>query len=160
MSPSPSEITLYGIAFIVGGPLLALLLVGMAVRARRRAAAAYTWPTTRGIVIASSVKSTSNRGSYAPKITYRYQVAGQTYESAVMSRNFQTGGPRNIAQAKADEYPVGRQVDVRYDPEKPQEAVLELVTPAVWWLYLLAGLSLFMGVTGGAVFLARGAGVF
>lgn len=160
MTPTASEISLYGIGFIVGGPLLALFLAGLAIRTRRRAAAAYAWPTTQGVVLDSTVKSTFNKGSYAPKITYGYSVGGQRYQSSVMSRDFESGSSRDTAEAKANQYPVGREVVVRYNPEKPQEAVLELVTPVVWWLYLLAGLSLIMGVAGGATFLARGGGVF
>jgi hypothetical protein len=158
---SPDELNLLGIAFVVGGPLFALVLFVTAIYYRRRAHAARSWPAAQGIVLSSRVRASSgNRGGvgYMPHIVYRYKVGVQVHENARLSLDFKTRTDEATAQAHANHYQVGQPVTVYYDPAQPDKSVIEHVTPAVWWLYLLAGMTFIMGVIGGAVFLMQARG--
>ena len=86
------------------------------------------WATAEGEVISSRViESTSDDGgsTYRPEVTYFFFagdhriVGNRLYFGDTIS----TGG--GGAQEKVDEYPPGRAIKVRYDPNAPSESVVE-----------------------------------
>ena len=114
------------------------------------------WPTTQGQVVSSSIvnDSTRIRGGgynrlYRAAITYQYTVNGKQYKSDT----FTFGIPHSFAnRADAEHetqvFPVGKTVDVHFDPRNPATASLESGTvpqqfTLLGWmsgLFLVAGL--------------------
>ena len=92
------------------------------------ARASSTWPTVEGQVTRSEVTtSTDSDGddSYSPEVTYEYLVDDQAYENTTIKFGENSYSSRRRAQEIAATYPVGKQVDVFYDPKAPGRSVLE-----------------------------------
>ncbi len=104
---------------------------------RRRMATVSTWPSTMGTVSASFLeqRSDSEGTTNYPVVQYSYQVGGQTYQSSKRAPGMEVGGTG--AGSVIARYPVGAQVMVFYDPQKPSDAVLERKAPAQWLMWLL-----------------------
>lgn len=100
------------------------------------------WPSTEGVVVASDEETLVE-----PKLSYRFTVNGQGY---VGNRRVFGKAGWKIFFPMIKEYRQGTSVTVRYNPEKPSEAVLE---PGVsWWLFSTLVFEIaFIGV--GIVFL-------
>jgi hypothetical protein len=104
--------------------LLSIDAVALAVVVRNllRAKRSTAWPRIDATVIRSRCVVAS-KGS-RPKITYRYQVDGHTYESArvvvgVMA-HVSGDGPERLVQR----YPTGATAAVAVDPDRPGYSVL------------------------------------
>jgi hypothetical protein len=93
---------------------------------RKQGAASLAWPSTQGTVTSSEVVRYKTKGGpqFIAKIGFDYAVEG-----AKLAGNRLRFGNYAAAQAKAQEdaakYPVGANVDVRYDPANPSSSVLE-----------------------------------
>jgi uncharacterized protein DUF3592 len=100
----------------------------------RRAQASAGWPVTTGKVIASDIEITTVRGGrmYWPRVRYTYAVLGAPYENGVIAFGLGGFGKETRAKEFTARYPVGRQVEVRHDPDDPQEACLETDDTAAW----------------------------
>lgn len=87
----------------------------------QRAKASVSWPTTTGRITGSGIKKVLFRRQ--PLITYSYSVNGAAYTSQRVSF---AGGykPKEVDPVLA-RYPVGSEVTVAHDPQKPAEATLE-----------------------------------
>jgi hypothetical protein len=136
------------IFFLIGAPFMLGALIWY-VWAAWTEGAAREWPTTNGQVVESSVATVSGRTTaYAPVVQYRFEVAGTIYRSSKIlltdHPNFDTA---EEAQAYADEYPVGRDVTVHYDPRDPQRAAL-FVTSDRLPIYILAAFGLLIAAIG------------
>jgi hypothetical protein len=130
---------------------IAVLMVGLALWRTRKAAAARQWPSVPGEIITSEVlASPGSEGgtSYSPKIVYRYQLGGQTYESRRLSvaRDWE-GWPESRIRSTVNQYPVGQKVQVYYNPQNTDDAVLMHARPGVAWLYAIAAMCLCSGPT-------------
>jgi hypothetical protein len=126
--------------FVLGGCLAALVflsigfvLISRAMHYRRVAATAVQWPVAEGVVRAAEVikrtsKSDDEFDSYLPKLRYAYTVNGVGYEGDVIRIGLQDLGYFQEKQAcdHLARYPVGAAIAVRYDPQNPQSAVLEI----------------------------------
>lgn len=107
------------------------------------------WPSAEGKVTSSyvqkqvrSVKDSSKKPTYYPKVRYQYEVGGKTYICDRLSFAGGEGGDTKIeAQALANRYPSGQKVVVYYDPKHPEKAVLE--RGLIWKTFMpfLAGLG-------------------
>lgn len=136
-----------GIALLVTVPfvLLALFLLVIGLRGRRKARASQNWPRTMGRVLAayveprrSSNSSGSSSTSYYPVVLYEYNADGQPLQSRRISFGMEVGtGWAGPAEKKIANYAPGSMVEVYYNPENPQEAVLETSAPASKWLFLV-----------------------
>jgi hypothetical protein len=139
-------VILTGVGLIIGGFLFL-----------RDATASRGWPVADGTV--TSVRVTWSGGTrsgmavkkYFYQVRYRYQVEGRTLSGTryslgtgpTASRHFST---EEEARAEARErYPIGSRVEVHYDPENPELAVLQ--TGVNWGTYgpLLFGLIALPG---------------
>jgi hypothetical protein len=92
------------------------------------ARASVSWPTAEGVVSSSEVDhSTDAEGgdSYSPEVTYQYQVDGQNLANNQIKFGENSYSSRRKAEEIAAAYPVGKQVTVYYEPERPDNAVLE-----------------------------------
>lgn len=104
-------------------PLTAYFVSGLV-----RQASTGEWPSARGEVLSSRV--TSHRGSkgsrtYRPEVAYRYSIAGANYTGSniTLSKTFGDSGG-GYARRTVAQFPAGRQTDVYYNPEAPEESVL------------------------------------
>jgi len=92
------------------------------------------WPGVRGRIesadVAVSRASGRNSGgrashSYGASIGYSYEVNGKTYTcDNVFFGDYRADRPGHAERQKA-QYPVGREVNVYYNPDAPEIAVLE-----------------------------------
>lgn len=152
--------------FVLGGGLAALVFLGIgffllskAMHYRRMAAAAVQWPVVEGVVVAAEVikrtsKSEDEFDSYIPRVGYAYTVNGIGYEGDVVRIGLEDLGYIKEKQAHDHlaRYPAGATIAVRYDPQKPEIAVLEIGQVGAA-RYLLAG-TLLGGVGVGAIVFA------
>ena len=94
--------------------------------------ASQSWPTAQGVVVSSEVtarRSRSGKGrhrtTYGADVRYEYTVNGVQYSSGKISFGEYRTHSRGPAQAAVDQYPRQAEVVVYYNPDKPEEAVLE-----------------------------------
>jgi hypothetical protein len=144
------------IALICGGFGLAIL--ALVVTSLREAAAMKRWPIARGRVLSSKVEEyTTDGGSgkfggartrmtlYRPAVQYEYEIGGQRFtgnriaQSPGMHR-----GVADFAQQVASRYAAGTTVDVRYNPKRPEECVLEPRVPLSWIFALVIAVALLV----------------
>jgi hypothetical protein len=113
------------------------------VRTARRMRA---FQTTRGRILKRGVAAIpggtregryGKGGGYRPAVTYAYRVGGVEYTSDKLSYAF-SGLRRELAQQEADAIP--DEVDVHYDPARPEVAYLRTHTPTIGRWFLAGGL--------------------
>jgi hypothetical protein len=151
----------FGIGFLVlfGGTGFLLILIGL-INADK-AEAASEWSVTQGVVTQSTMRAhrSSNRHrhggirthySYEPVVEYDYTVNGVSHTSARIGY-----GAYRFNQAQCQEflaqYPARTMVQVHYDPEHPQSAVLETDARGQAGLYIIGGIFLLAGFVGGGM---------
>lgn len=114
------------------GPALVLLivlgLVAWQARALLLAKASAGWPRTRGRVLSAYLDETQpdedGDVSHSAHVRYRYQVGRHHYTSTRLSyRPTRYLGFSDAAEL-LDGIVQGREVEVSYDPQRPQRAVL------------------------------------
>jgi hypothetical protein len=99
--------------------------------------------------------------SYSPRITYRYTVAGQTYQSNRYSFGASTPNRRSAEEIVASYHP-GTTINAHYNPEKPSEAVLKTEARGIN-VFLIVGIVLLVigvmiGCVGGVITLLAATG--
>ena len=138
---------------IFSGIGMGLLLFGRS--ARRKALASQSWPAVAGTVTESEVKITEhNPGNgmdaeqtthYKPVVKYQYSVEGMEFTGSRIAFGAMNSA-HSAANAVVARYPAGASVTVRYDPEKPAEAVLVTKTGGGAMLMVLGVMFLIFGV--------------
>jgi Protein of unknown function (DUF3592) len=157
---------------LLEGGSVALLVIGAvalfrAVRTAQVAARAAHWPTVPGVVRHSSVNkgrsmfnmSRSGMGKglvvYRAQVIYAYRVNGVHFEG----RRVRFGAPKrervkDHVQDLVSRYPAEQPVQVRYDPERPADSVLELGIDPLWRQAIaFSVVTLVLGLGLGAVML-------
>jgi hypothetical protein len=142
---------------LVGG-----LLCGLGYkRARERSQAAERWLTAPGSVVETGVNrgGTSRNPYYVPAIRYAYEVNGKARQGTRIRFGLLTARSPRGAEAILAPYPVGAAIQVRYNPDDPDDSVLE---PAKVGRNLLAGAIVcgFFFLAGAAIVLLAVKGVF
>ena len=93
------------------------------------ARASLKWPITRGTVITSEVKTTSDSGKsgyqHSANIRYTYRVDGKDYTSGKIVVGDYSSNSSRRARKLTSRYRKGSQVKIYYNPVKPGEAVLK-----------------------------------
>ena len=147
MNPVGLGVALFGILWVLG--------FGYAhYRAAGKAKASETWPTAAGKMVACQVvveESEDREGGattwYNPVVNYSYSVAGRELQGS----RLRFGNVRSSSQKKAEAalaaYPAGGTISVRYNPEKPEECVLESRKPGPTYL-LMAAIGIFIFALG------------
>jgi hypothetical protein len=123
-------------------------------RAVNKAKAAESWPTAMGKVVSCEViveESTDREGGtstwYNPAVTYAYSAGGQQRTSSRLRFGNYRAASRKKAEACLAPYTPGGSVPVRYNPEKPEECVLETKKPGPIYL-VMAGFGLLFVAMG------------
>ncbi len=107
---------------------------------------ARNWIETTGTVERSGVyesgKSDSGKPMYSLDVLVSYEVEGHMYSTSQMdpSGGSTSTSSRRMVQKKAEAYPEGLKVPVYYNPEYPEQAVLDREIPL--WLKILFKLPL------------------
>ena len=90
------------------------------------------WSATTGEITESYVRESHSQDSdgytstsYYPEVRYRYQVMGAEYQGKRIAFGGDVGGSHKKARQMLTPYPVGQRMTVYYDPNSPEEAVLE-----------------------------------
>lgn len=88
------------------------------------------WPSVTGLVTHSNldlsrtkVGAQRHKTRHRVEVTYEYVVDGNRYENDVIRFN-QQNLSRSEKERLVSDHPVGRQVEVFYDPSDPDESVL------------------------------------
>jgi hypothetical protein len=110
----------------------AVLAVGLAFTAwgaymRRRARAAFGWPTTTALVIESRVEEVpgpEGERTYRARVRYRYRVGDDYYYSGDDgAMRPAVGGSYEAAEAATLVRPRGSTLEIRYDPARPGDSM-------------------------------------
>ena len=80
---------------------------------------------------------------YKPKVVYEYQVMSQKYTGERITFGAMST-TRMGATKVVQQYPAGMQVTVFYDPETPNQAVLDPGTGSGLWIGIIFGVGLFI----------------
>jgi len=86
-----------------------------------------------------TITNNSRDTTYSAVITYRYAVNGQNYTSDRYWYAGSGSGYQSDAQNTVNRYPAGAQVTVYYNPDKPDEAVLDNSAPSTTVPYAALG---------------------
>jgi hypothetical protein len=125
-SPMVTEwLNFVGAGGILPFPVAAYFIVDGCL-ALRRASAAVGWPRTRGKIESSEVRPSGGYGYYVPDVSYSYAVDGTFFTSDAIQSTRIASSSEAEAREIAARYPVGAEVDVRYDSRCPESSVLEL----------------------------------
>lgn len=115
------------------------------------------WVETKGVVVDSKVVShpdlDNNQAMFAPVITYRFKVGEDEYTSSDYGfMDLSYDNPRK-AERIAKKYPVGKEITVYYNPEKPYKAVL--VKKSNFLIYIPLFLGCLFALIGFAILFFR-----
>ncbi|MAW78853.1 MAG: hypothetical protein CMI63_01340 [Parvularcula sp.] len=114
------------------------------------------WPTTPGDIIASDfrVNSDSDGDTYEAKVEYKYAPDGYERIGKTIAFGYTASSGRQFHHEIYEALPVGAQVAVRYDPSKPDRAVLThgvnrsilfiLIFGLIWTVFTVGILSIFL----------------
>ena len=143
-------IILFCLAFIGMGVWMLVKLIRNLAQARK----SEHWLTTTGKIISSDLDSlteTNEEGfsttTYIAKILFTDEISGVPYQGDCINFDYgmRTSNLR-IQQAIIDQYPEGRSVTVYYDPEKPDQAVLERKVNAAFTTLVVAAIFILIGI--------------
>lgn len=110
--------------------------------------ASKTWLWTTGQITSAEMEKRLSRGrsrsvTYHAAIVYDYSVQGTKYSGHRVAFGEYGSSNPNHAREILNRYPLGRQVDVYYNPSKPQDSVLERRLGRAVYIGLLVGAAVF-----------------
>lgn len=135
---------MWALVFFAAG--VALLIYGIGLI--RDARACEHWPQVSGKIISTEaqvVAKEKNKTTYAPSVTYRYEVAGKSYESSRVTLVPRNTKNRSSVEAMLAPYRVGDTAPVFHDPKDPANAILDTTLAGTEWAYAIGGV-LLLGV--------------
>lgn len=148
----------YGVyAFISVFALVGLGIMAFGISGVLDGSNSTSWPMVRGEVIKSEyviTKATQNSFRTEAQLRYRYNAVGNELESDRIGFNYSGSGSPGENRQLTNEYPVGSEVDVYYDPEDPKEALLRPGVAWEAWLFIAFG-AVFTAAPVGMLFVAR-----
>ena len=81
------------------------------------------WQVTQGIITKSNIKRSG--ATFSPDVQYQYSVLGTEHIGMNVTITLKQTYKLKVAQDWIDQYPVGKKVDIFYNPKTPRMAVLE-----------------------------------
>jgi hypothetical protein len=154
-----SQDTIVALVFVGIGMLLFLIMGGIAAVQFWRVANSRDWQPATGQVFSSRVvsrrSSDNDSNTYSPEVAYTYSVMGQQYRSNQIFVGSPVGGWG--ARKTVNRYPAGSTVQVYFDPQHPEQAVLERRSPlGIFMLIFALGMGgAFCGVGLASAFLPK-----
>lgn len=145
--PGKANPIVLGLAFIIIGGFVFFM---WGLPPMQYASASKNWPSVQGKITRSEVDTYRKEGKtqYLPDIAYNYTVDGKQYASSKVT----VGDPpstSNISPAKRlqSEYPVGKEVEVYYDPEVHSSSTLKTgIQRNDIMLAVITGIFPFLGI--------------
>jgi hypothetical protein len=141
----PTVMQWAALLWLIGAGVLLFLRLGLSwidegLETRRQIAVSPVWPTTNGVVTASTVDTHIPRNprydpDYLPRVIFAYAVDGRTYRGERLWPGRAVFGTYNEARRVVERYPRGQPVTVYYDPDDPATAVLEPGGDWTRWLH-------------------------
>lgn len=134
--PSVLGTLIFAAVFFVGG-LMAYQHITKPMA--EEAEASKEWPSVEGTVTQSELnKSRDNDGNdmYSADIQYKYSVDGKEYTDGSIQTMDGSTSMKSSVKKTVKKYAVGTQVQVYYDPEFPNTAVLEPGTSLLFGILL------------------------
>ncbi len=107
------------------------------------------WEVAQGIITKSNLKRAG--AAFSPDVEYQYSVLGIEHKSQTVTILLKRTYDMKVAQSWISEYPVGKKVNVFYNPEIHHMSVLEKGF-SVKGSLISIGVSIFLILTG-AIFL-------
>jgi hypothetical protein len=134
-----------GAAFVVGGVVLMVWSVLLILKGHK----ASGWPRTDGKILSSEVvakhghtpRGTRAITEYSPRVAYVYGVEGRQYSGDKIRMGHEYSGRSSVAKEIAGRYVKDAQVEVMYNPDKPDEAVLETGVFGEFYLQPVLGIA-------------------
>lgn len=93
-----------------------------------------------------TISNSDKNYSYSAVINYRYVVGGQSYTSNRFSYAGSSSGSETEAQSIVNQHPPGAQVTAYYNPDKPDEAVLDNSEPSTTVPFAALGVMWLVGL--------------
>jgi hypothetical protein len=127
MAPLTSSLPSTSRGAILLALALATLLPCAALPKYLRAKSSVQWPQAKGVITSSHlvVGHFKQMKGYRGVVQYRYQVGSAEYSGSRFSFGRDHLAVQDAWQKVLDAYPVGKTVDVYYDPRDPGFAILE-----------------------------------
>ncbi len=131
-------------------------ILGFGVHSLHLTKQAAHWPTTPGKIVASDfvVNSDSDGTTYRAKVRYSYNAAGRELTGDKIAFGYMGSSGETFHRQIHEALPVNAQVAVRYDPQKPERAVLSfgvnqsivflLIFGAVWTMFTVGFIAMFV----------------
>lgn len=144
---SPITLFIVGTIFIVGAWLT---YTNFSKPMTEEAEASMSWPKTPGIITNSAIHQSESDGKtmYSADIDYSFMIDGKEYSGERITLNGNATSTSSVREVKKDlqKYPVGAKVDVYYDPELPNNAVLK--PGADFFTYVIKYAPFLVGLLG------------
>ena len=139
---------------------------------RERALQTRSWPSTEGVVLRAGVTQTAEEEGptvvlgYVPDISFQYTVGGRVYqaetpwldsETPYATKDYRRARLRRsqlLVDYVAEHYHPKQRVEVYYNPENPQDAILEIDPPSAFFLNYYLHLGTFFLLLAGSLVLA------
>lgn len=114
------------------------------------------WPTVQGEILTSDFRTNSDDDgtTYSTNVTYRYNAMGVERTGKTIAFGYAGSSSYSFHNEIHHALPVGAQVAVRYDPSRPERAVLSygmhqtiiflLIFGTVWTFFTLGMAAMFM----------------
>lgn len=112
-----------------------VFFVAIGLWARRLNERAAGWPSAIGEIVESTLDRTTLEPGWSARVRYRYAVQGRVHESRQIS--FKVRSATAPEERKlVERYPVGLKVQVFYDPDDPDVAVIDAGSSSGWWWFV------------------------
>lgn len=112
-----------------------------------------SWPVAEGVIVSSRVVALGSGSSRWGRLeaSYTYEAEGETRTGYGIHPRFHGAGRRDDLQALANLIPVGTRLQVRWNPQRPDLAWLNVrVLPEQWPLVWFGAMFLMVGIFVGA----------
>jgi hypothetical protein len=110
-----------------------------------------SWPTVKGTIVRSEFTRKNGEDSYLVHIEYEYNLANQIHRGKRMTyKSDNSSRGSGSARFEVDRYPVGKSVEVYYDPRKSSRCVLRPGADKVNG-FMILGLGFFLWGAGSIV---------
>lgn len=100
------------------------------------------WPTVPGILRLAEISSSTDSDDdtiYTFNVVYEYGVEGKNYQNSRLGVRPVTANTTEDLAEYLQNYSVGQEIEVRYNPNDPKESILVPGTRAWSWILVILG---------------------